>query len=183
MRMACPSVNITIRRVTGTTKTCSGIAFGSEVSGGISNVHVEDIHVFNSSYGLRLKTAPGRGGYITNITIVNITLTHIKHAIVFTGDAGEHPPPLPLNSYFAPHNFSLVNNIVIRNCIGFHIKSPGRFWSIPESPFQNICLFNISLDVASPSWSCSHAFGSSYLVSPQLCPTLKNSSSSESCYS
>ncbi|KAL0449832.1 UNVERIFIED_CONTAM: putative polygalacturonase [Sesamum latifolium] len=43
IRMALPSVNITIRRVSGTTPTCSGIGIGSEMSGGIRNVLVEDL--------------------------------------------------------------------------------------------------------------------------------------------
>ena len=69
-----PSTNIVIQRVSGTTPTCSGVGFGSEMSGGISNVLVRDLHVWNSAQAVRLKTDVGRGGYITNITITKVTM-------------------------------------------------------------------------------------------------------------
>ena len=40
-----PSTNIIIQRVSGTTPTCSGVGFGSEMSGGISNVLVRDLRM------------------------------------------------------------------------------------------------------------------------------------------
>lgn len=178
-KTARPSVNITVRRVTGTTRTCSGIALGSEVSGGIAHVTVEDVHVFDSAAGIRLKTAPGRGGYVTNVTISGMTLTGVKRAIEFSGDAGEHPHEGGGPNYYS--TMSLVKGIVIKNIVGTQIMSPGRFVSVLRAPFQDICLFNISLDAVSPTWSCSHAHGSSSSVSPPLCPQLRNSNLNTSC--
>ncbi|RVW14394.1 putative polygalacturonase [Vitis vinifera] len=43
--MARPSSNIIVRRLSGTTPTCSGVGIGSEMSGGISNVTMEDLHI------------------------------------------------------------------------------------------------------------------------------------------
>lgn len=191
MRVARPSVNITIRRVTGTTATCSGIAFGSEVSGGIENVLVEDMHVFNAAAGIRLKTAPGRGGYIRNVTIKGMKLEGVRRAIEFSGDAGEHPEDIvgsegghnPSRSSYNHSMTTMVAGIFIQNVVGVDIVSAGRFISIPQAPFVDICLFNISLDAPSP-WSCSYAYGASSLVFPPLCPPLQGSmNSSPSCYS
>ena len=89
--MARPSSNIIIRRVSGTTPTCSGVGIGSEMSGGISNVIVEDLHVRDSAAGIRIKTDKGRGGYITNITIHNITMERVKIPIRFSRGANDHP--------------------------------------------------------------------------------------------
>ncbi|KAI5067247.1 hypothetical protein GOP47_0017775 [Adiantum capillus-veneris] len=63
-----PSSGIIVRRLTGTTPF-SGISIGSEMSGGIKNVFVKDIKIFNTGTGIRIKTAPGRGGYVENVTI------------------------------------------------------------------------------------------------------------------
>ncbi|PPS17272.1 hypothetical protein GOBAR_AA03302 [Gossypium barbadense] len=46
---ARPSRNIIIRRLTGHNRNSSGIAIGSEMSGGVSEVYAENIYFFNSS--------------------------------------------------------------------------------------------------------------------------------------
>ncbi|MBA0688854.1 hypothetical protein Goari_006619, partial [Gossypium aridum] len=46
---ARPSRNIIIRRLTGHNRNGSGIAIGSEMSGGVSEVYAENIYFFNSS--------------------------------------------------------------------------------------------------------------------------------------
>ncbi|KAK2985880.1 hypothetical protein RJ640_008704 [Escallonia rubra] len=89
--MGRPSSNIIIRRVSGTTPTCSGVGIGSEMSGGISNVIVEDLHVRDSAAGIRIKTDEGRGGYIANITACNITMERVKVPIRFSRGANDHP--------------------------------------------------------------------------------------------
>ncbi|KAF2284440.1 hypothetical protein GH714_021879 [Hevea brasiliensis] len=51
IKMAHPSSNIVVKRVSGTTPTCSGVGIGSEMSGGIFNVTIEDLHVWDSAAG------------------------------------------------------------------------------------------------------------------------------------
>ncbi|RRT80870.1 hypothetical protein B296_00023071 [Ensete ventricosum] len=82
---AHPSSNISVRRIVGEAKSGAGIAFGSEMSGGISDVEVEDISLFNSLYGIRIKTSPGRGGYVQRIHISNVVLNNVNIAIGITG--------------------------------------------------------------------------------------------------
>ncbi|KAJ6378007.1 hypothetical protein OIU78_028273 [Salix suchowensis] len=55
IKMARPSSNIVVRRVSGTTPTCSGVGIGSEMSGGIFNITIEDLHVWDSAAGVRIK--------------------------------------------------------------------------------------------------------------------------------
>ncbi|KAI5067029.1 hypothetical protein GOP47_0017557 [Adiantum capillus-veneris] len=186
LQVARPSINITVRRVIGTTATCSGISIGSEVSGGIENVLVEDLLVFNAAAGIRLKTAPGRGGYVKNVTIKNVKFQRVKRAIEFSGDAGEHPKDVGggggLGSSLSDFSkYTAVAGIFIQNVVGTNIVYPGRFISTPQAPFVDICLFNISLDAVS-SWSCSFVHGSSSSVIPPLCPPLASFiSTSASC--
>ena len=67
MAVARPSSNIVIRRISGTTRTCSGVGIGSEMSGGIFNITVEDIHVWDSAAGLRIKTDKGRDSAVAQM--------------------------------------------------------------------------------------------------------------------
>ncbi|KAL5700590.1 hypothetical protein ACHQM5_026016 [Ranunculus cassubicifolius] len=117
---ARPSSSITIRRVSGETGSGAGLAIGSEMSGGVSEVHTEDLLFFNSKNGIRIKTAPGRGGYIRNIYISNVTMTNVKIAIRITGQYGEHP-----DESYDPSAFPLVDKITIKDLVGENISLAG----------------------------------------------------------
>jgi polygalacturonase len=64
-----PSANIFIRNVT--TEGRGGIAIGSEMSGGVKNVTMENVRLLGQR-GVHMKTTRGRGGYIENITMINV---------------------------------------------------------------------------------------------------------------
>ena len=49
--MARPSSNIAVRRVSGTTPTCSGVGIGREMSGRIFNVTVDHLDVWMQQLG------------------------------------------------------------------------------------------------------------------------------------
>ncbi|KAF2324995.1 hypothetical protein GH714_022133 [Hevea brasiliensis] len=105
-----PCRNITIHRLVGQTRTSAGIAIGSEMSGGVSEVRAENIQFYNSSTGIRIKTSPGRGGYVRNIYMSNITLTDVKVAIRFTGHYGEHP-----DEHYDPEALPIIERITIED--------------------------------------------------------------------
>eukprot|EP00249_Psilotum_nudum_P025315 c29668_g1_i1 orf=65-1477(-) len=173
-----PTTNISIHRITGTTPTCSGIAFGSEMSGGISNIFIKDVHVFNTSAGIRLKTAPGRGGFITNITIVGMRLQNVKRAFAFSGDIAEHP-----DDKYNPNSLPLVKGILVKNLTGERVGYAGRFIGLKEAPFLDIFLSSIHLNLLSGnSWICSHVEGYSSSVSPLPCTELQNSNGPSVAY-
>jgi polygalacturonase len=65
-----PSQNIVIKNST-INHAHAGVGFGSEMSGGIKNVFVDNMNITNATRGFRLKTTTGRGGYIKNIIIQN----------------------------------------------------------------------------------------------------------------
>ena len=66
-----PSVNITIRNI-----TChgysAGIAIGSEMSGGVENVTVENVRFTKSNKPVDIKVGKTRGGYVKNIVYRDI---------------------------------------------------------------------------------------------------------------
>lgn len=175
-----PSFNISIRRIVGRTNSSAGIAIGSEMSGGVSEVQVEDIHVFDSKHGIRVKTSPGRGGYVRNIYISNVTLSNVDVAIRLQGSYGEHP-----DDKYDPNALPEVRRITIQNVFGENIGKAGMLQGIQGDNFSDICLSNINLInvTSSNPWTCSFVEGYSNLVSPDSCLQLsKIPEDSTACY-
>ena len=54
-----------------------GFVIGSEMSGGVKNVHVSNCTFIGTDVGLRFKSTRGRGGIVENIYISNIDMVHI----------------------------------------------------------------------------------------------------------
>lgn len=176
--MARPSTNIIVRRVSGTTPTCSGVGIGSEMSGGISNVLVEDLHVRNSAAGVRVKTDKGRGGYITNITITNLTMENVKIPIRFSRGSNDHP-----DEGWDPRALPLVKGIFFNNVVGVDIRRAPVLEALEGAPYEGICLTNIRLDGIPPpaTWQCEFVTGDAVGVSPMPCPQLHSNGSSTWC--
>ncbi|KAJ0969461.1 hypothetical protein J5N97_022338 [Dioscorea zingiberensis] len=176
--MARPSTNITIRRVSGTTPTCSGVGIGSEMSGGISNVLVQDLHVWDSAAAVRFKTDQGRGGYITNITISNVTMERIKIPIRFSRGSNDHP-----DDNWDRKALPRISGIVIRNIVGVDIKKAPVLEGIEGTMFDGICFINVNLSVVGTKtkWKCEYVAGEAYDVFPIPCQQFRNNSSSSWC--
>ncbi|MHC0441922.1 glycoside hydrolase family 28 protein [Flavobacterium sp. 3-210] len=61
-----------------------GVTVGSEMSGGVKNLHVSNCTFMGTDVGLRFKSTRGRGGIVENIFISNIYMTDIpSQAISF----------------------------------------------------------------------------------------------------
>lgn len=56
-----------------------GITFGSELSGGIYNVEIDNIVFNNTDCGLRIKSSYQRKGYVKNISFKNIVMNNVKY--------------------------------------------------------------------------------------------------------
>lgn len=167
---ARPSTNVIIRGLTGQTQMGAGIAIGSEMSGGISEVHAENLQFFNSVMAINIKTSPGRGGYVRNLYFSNVVLDHVDIAIKFTGQFGEHP-----DESFDPNALPMIERITFKNVTGGSIKVAGVIEGIKGDDFRNVCLSSINLSTMSePPWNCSYIQGYSHLVTPEPCDLLRN---------
>lgn len=72
-----------------------GFVVGSEMSGGVKNVHVSDCIFIGTDIGLRFKSTRGRGGMVENIYISNIDMIDIPtQAISFNLFYGGNSPVL-----------------------------------------------------------------------------------------
>lgn len=71
-----PSENLIIRNNT-VYHGHGGVTVGSEMSGGVKNMHVSDCTFLGTDVGLRFKSNRGRGGVVENIYISNIRMVDI----------------------------------------------------------------------------------------------------------
>ncbi|RZS01822.1 hypothetical protein BHM03_00031767 [Ensete ventricosum] len=151
-----PSSGITIRRLTGSSPF-SGVAIGSETSGGVENVLVENVNLHDTGIGIHIKTNVGRGGFIRNITVVNVSMNKVRNGIRIAGDVGDHP-----DEYFDRRAIPAVDGVTIKNVWGVDVQQPGSIQGIKNSPFTRICLSNVKLwGVAKRSapWKCVDVSG------------------------
>lgn len=76
-RIGRPTENVVIRRVRATGGH-GGLAIGSEMSGGIRNVLVQDCRWEGLRAGLRLKAARGRGGVVEHVYVRDVGMDRIE---------------------------------------------------------------------------------------------------------
>lgn len=98
-RLAVPSENIVVRRCTMRAGH-GGVVMGSEISGSVRNVFVEDCLMDSPNLQriIRFKTNSVRGGVIENIFVRNLHVGEVRRAILYIdfdyeeGDAGAFTP-------------------------------------------------------------------------------------------
>ncbi|KAG0479807.1 hypothetical protein HPP92_010665 [Vanilla planifolia] len=161
----------------------SALAFGSEMSGGISNIRAEHLRIYNSRMGINFKTTRGRGGFMEEILVSDVEIHYVETAVQFTGYSGGHA-----DDKYDPSALPVINRITIKNVMGTNISVAGALYGIEHDPFTAICLSNISMTVVSEvshSWTCSNVSGFSQSVFPEPCSELQihYSNSSLLCYS
>ncbi|XP_057420728.1 probable polygalacturonase isoform X2 [Lotus japonicus] len=173
-----PTENVHIRRVDLQASSGSALAFGSDMSGGISNVLVENAHLHNSNGGIEFRTTRGRGGYMKDIIISDVEMKNVYTAIAARGHCGSHP-----DDKFDPNALPVLDHIILQDITGTNITIAGNFAGLQDSPFTNICLSNITLSMnfaSSITWECSNVSGYSDSVFPKPCPNLESHSDSSS---
>lgn len=110
-----------------------GVAMGSEVTGGIKNVLINNCLIDGSNWApIRFKSQPSRGGVVENITYQNITLKDTRKAFEFNmawrlvgtvREAAKVP--------------TIVRNILIKNVSGT-VKSAGDMSGLDNSPIEGV---------------------------------------------
>jgi len=129
-----------------------GFTIGSEMSGGVRNMRVDNCTFIGTDVGLRFKSTRGRGGAVENIFISNVRMTGITgSAIDFNMYYGGKSPledpstnedaKTPAVSEETPQ----FRDIHIENVICRGAQKAVMLQGLPEMPIRNITLKNVSI--------------------------------------
>ncbi|CAN4094549.1 unnamed protein product [Withania somnifera] len=135
-----PSKNILIRNLVIRSNVSAGVSIGSEMSGGVSNVTVENVFIWNSRRAVRIKTAPGRGGYVRDITYRNLTFENCRVGIVIKTDYNEHA-----DESFDPKAVPLLENISYTTIHGEGVRVPVQIHGSNEIWVRNVTFRDMSV--------------------------------------
>jgi polygalacturonase len=158
-RIGVPSENIIIRGCQ-MKDGHGGVVLGSEMSGGIRNIFVEDCLMDspNLERAIRLKTNSRRGGYLENLFVRRVRVGQVKEAVVrinlqYDKDRGEHYPTvrnIHLQNvaseksgrpfYFVGLENAKISNVVIEDCTFKNAAQPSVFENVEEVRLQNFRL-------------------------------------------
>lgn len=133
-----------------------GFVVGSEMSGGVKNIHVSNCTFIGTDVGLRFKSTRGRGGVVENVFISNIDMINIPtEAIRFNLFYGGQSPILE-DDQEAPIQDEVVvpvteetpsfKNIFMRNITVTGSATAGFFQGLPEMKLQNVTLKDAVLE-------------------------------------
>jgi len=134
-----------------------GFVVGSEMSGGVKNVHVSNCLFMGTDIGLRFKSNRGRGGVVENIWISNIDMINIPtEAISFNLFYGGNSPVLEADQKASTEarNEKLLpvteetpsfKNIYMKNINVAGADKALVLQGLPEMNLQNVSLENAVL--------------------------------------
>ena len=134
-----------------------GFVVGSEMSGGVKNVHVSNCMFMGTDIGLRFKSTRGRGGVVENIWISNIDMINIPtEAISFNLFYGGNSPVLEADQKASTEarDEKLVpvteetpsfKNIYMKNINVAGADKALVLQGLPEMNLQNVSLENATL--------------------------------------
>ena len=138
-----PSKNITITDCTF--ENGHGVSIGSEIAGGVQNVHVERVSFKGTDQGIRIKANRDRGHDVSNISFKDITMDGVKTSILiseyYPKVMPEGPVPAEPVQRLTPH----FHNIRIENVKSINSPWAGVIVGLPESPVEDIVLKNVSI--------------------------------------
>jgi polygalacturonase len=129
-----------------------GFVIGSEMSGGVKNVHVSNCTFMGTDVGLRFKSTRGRGGvveniYISNIDMIDIPAEPIRFNLFYGGqapvtdDGGNSVPsekeekPVPVTE-----KTPSFRNIFMKNIRASGFGNAAFLMGLPEMNLQNVHL-------------------------------------------
>lgn len=147
-RVGQPTENIVIRNCTFAS-LANGVCVGSEISGGVRNVYIENVTVPKAGSALYFKSNLDRGGYIENVYARNIKVDSVGSAIRFDPDyKSESKENYPTRF----RNFHIENvdcRLASRNALEIN--------GFAEMPVSDVTLRNVNVAKAPKAFEITHA--------------------------
>lgn len=135
-----------------------GFVIGSEMSGGVKNVHVSNCNFIGTDVGLRFKSTRGRGGvveniYISNINMINIPTDAIRFNMFYSGNSpileenqSAEDEARDENKVAVTEETPAFRNIYMKNIIATNSGKAAFFMGLPEKSLENVSLENAILE-------------------------------------
>ena len=141
-----------------------GVSIGSPTSGGVSNLTVINCTFNNTEAGIRIKSYRDRGGYLHNLTYMNLRMTNVNEPILIYAaymatnkayrDLNNLTPEIaagypshevvPRTPIYADITFS---NITATAAAG---RRAGLIWGLPEMNVSNVLLERVNITADKP---------------------------------
>ena len=123
-----------------------GFVIGSEMSGGVRNVRVDNCTFIGTDVGLRFKSQRGRGGvvekiYISNVRMLDILNDAIDFNMFVYATKEQKKAPVPPVSEKTP----MFQDIHIENLVCRGADNAIVLVGLPEMPIRNIDFKNVSI--------------------------------------
>ena len=138
-----PSRNIVITDCTF--ENGHGLSIGSEIAGGVQNVHAERIHFKGTDQGIRIKANRDRGNDVSNISFKDLDMVDVKTAILISE---YYPKVYPEGDVAAAPIGRLTpffHGITIENVHAKGSNVAGVIVGLPESPVKDLVLKNVTI--------------------------------------
>jgi polygalacturonase len=138
-RVGRPTENVVMRRCSSR-RGHGGLVIGSEMSGGVRNVFLEDCVFDGTDRAVRIKSLRGRGGVVENIYARNLQVKNMQREVLimnmdYSADrkqaANEKPP--------------VFRNMVIENVTGDGAPAAILLQGLEDSPIENIRFANLTI--------------------------------------
>jgi polygalacturonase len=119
----------------------SGVDMGSETSGGIRNVVIQNcVMDSGNSAPIRFKSAPSRGGLVENITYRNLQIHQVRQFVEMNLNWSNRamarlPPVPPANPLPSFRNVKIIN-------VSGDAQTAGTINGLPDSPIQGVTFQN-----------------------------------------
>jgi polygalacturonase len=141
-----------------------GVSIGSPTSGGVSNITVINCTFNNTESGIRIKSDRDRGGYLHNLSYLNLRMTNVGCPIlIYASYMATNRDYRNLNNLTAAIAASYPSNAVVsrtpiyRDIIFSNItatvqsgRRAGLIWGLPEMTVTNVLLQRVKITADKP---------------------------------
>jgi polygalacturonase len=118
VRLGRPTQNVVIKDCSLVSSIYAGLGIGTEMSGGIRNVRLENCFISGRQNGIFIKSRDGRGGFMENITgeglIIHNSPTFLGIDLLKKGIQGSEPVSGEVEKWAQVKNLAF-NNIKVHN--------------------------------------------------------------------
>lgn len=173
-RYNVPSRNITIRRVVVNMlrdSSAAGLTVGSEMSGGVEDVLIEDCTILRAGIGVLLKVAQCRGGYIRHIHVRRVNVVSTGQAALEAMALWADRSPF-CNASTAP----TMSHLLVENFTVLEKPDSGLLVSLVGEDAVPLHNFSIHGLRGIGDWKCGLVDGEASDNVPPACPELQPAS-------